>query len=315
MTNYITIDGGTTNTRINLVSDFVIKDTLKFNIGAAAGLENKELLKNTIKAGIAEILKKNNLQEKDIKRILASGMITSEGGLCNLEHLKAPCGICELANGLYETKFENISEIPFVFARGVKTLGENFSDIDMMRGEETELMGLGETIEKDSLYVLPGSHSKLVYTDEKGRIYKFTTELTGELISAISKNTILKGSIDLKPYDLNEEFLELGYTYTKENGINAALFKVRILDKLLNNKAEDVFSFFIGTILTHEIENIIKSDARKVVICGKHELREPTALLVKKHSDKKVVTVSDEVSANASTYGIIRIYEHFCKKI
>ena len=38
MANYITIDGGTTNTRISLIKDLTITDTLKFNIGAKGGI-------------------------------------------------------------------------------------------------------------------------------------------------------------------------------------------------------------------------------------------------------------------------------------
>ena len=35
-----------------------------------------------------------------------------------------------------------ISDIPFVFMRGVKLEGQDIDDFDMMRGEETELMAL-----------------------------------------------------------------------------------------------------------------------------------------------------------------------------
>ena len=61
-----------------------------------------------------------------MERILASGMITSEFGLCLLEHLIAPCGMGELAASMHEVVLEDISKIPFVFARGVKTCGEEF---------------------------------------------------------------------------------------------------------------------------------------------------------------------------------------------
>ena len=33
MANYITIDGGTTNTRVNLVSEGKVEDTVKLGIG------------------------------------------------------------------------------------------------------------------------------------------------------------------------------------------------------------------------------------------------------------------------------------------
>lgn len=84
MTNYITIDGGTTNTRISFVRDYCIVDTVKYQVGAGIGVKNKQILRNTVRDGIIEILKRNHVQQKDITCVLASGMITSEAGICYL---------------------------------------------------------------------------------------------------------------------------------------------------------------------------------------------------------------------------------------
>ena len=45
MAVYITIDGGTTNTRISLVCDSEIKDTVKLNIGAREQVLRDEISK------------------------------------------------------------------------------------------------------------------------------------------------------------------------------------------------------------------------------------------------------------------------------
>lgn len=310
MANYITIDGGTTNTRISLVCDFKVIDTVKYHVGAAAESKEGGLLKKAVKDGIRTVLENNNMCETDIERILASGMITSEFGLCRLEHLTAPCGKDELAEAMHEVVIEEISKIPFVFARGVKTAGESFEKLDMMRGEETELMGVSETFEAECIYVLPGSHSKLVHTDENGRICRFSTELTGEFLSAVSENTILRNSVSLKTKKINEDFLQKGYLFAKTDGINAALFKVRILDKLAGCSEEEVFSFFLGAVLMSEVENIIKADVKKVILCGKRELKVPMGMLIVAGSEKCVTIVDDAVTENASAYGVIRLYEH-----
>ena len=77
MSLYITIDGGTTNTRINLAKNREIIDIIRLNIGARSGIENKDLLKSALKDTIKKILDTNHINEKDITCILASGMITS----------------------------------------------------------------------------------------------------------------------------------------------------------------------------------------------------------------------------------------------
>ena len=84
MPNYLTIDTGTTNTRIALVANNTIVDIAKFPVGAKKGIDDKTLLVQTIKQGIASILAKNHMEENQIERILASGMITSALGLLDL---------------------------------------------------------------------------------------------------------------------------------------------------------------------------------------------------------------------------------------
>ena len=79
--------------------------------------------------------------------------------LCNLPHICAPAGISELCDNMHETVIPEISEIPFVFVRGVKSVSDNLSETDMMRGEETEICGLMGEDDGKCMYILPGSHS------------------------------------------------------------------------------------------------------------------------------------------------------------
>lgn len=310
MPNYIAVDGGTTNTRVRLIKDYEICDTEKQNIGARQGSCDPAAYKSAIRESITLLLKRNNMKEADISAILASGMITSEGGLCAIPHLLAPCGIKELAEGLFEKTFPEISSVPFFFVRGVKTGGEDFAKTDMMRGEETELMGFGDGLSPDTLYVLPGSHSKLVATDEKGRISAFSTQLTGELLSAVAKGTILQNSVDLTETEASEDYLMKGYLFAKEKGVNAAFFKVRVLDKLLGCTKKEVYSFFLGAVLSSEIENIINAPEKNVVIGGKAALKNPTAMLVRAFSDKNVTEIGEAGAEYATARGAVRIFEY-----
>ena len=98
MKNYITIDGGTTNTRISLIKDGRAVETIKLSLGARSGIDNNDALKTAIADAIDTLLKKSNGIE--IEKILASGMITSEFGLYNLPHISVPSGIDELHNAM-----------------------------------------------------------------------------------------------------------------------------------------------------------------------------------------------------------------------
>lgn len=311
MGNYITIDTGTTNTRISVVCDGKSIDSFKCKVGVRDVKNNPNILKKTIKSGITEILSRNNLTENDIECIIACGMITSELGLCNLPHLNVPCGIEELTNGLHNTEIPEISSLPFVFVRGVKSEGESFETTDVMRGEETELSGLTDCIEPDSLYILPGSHSKLIHTDNMGRISCFSTELTGELMGTVAGSTILNQNIDLSvDVEVDNEYLKKGYLYAKEHGINAAFFKVRILKNFFGCTKPQLYGFFKGAALCSEIENIIKSGAKKVIIAGKAKLKDLMCYLLKEFGEGEVISVPDSVSDNATSVGMVKIYEY-----
>ena len=311
MSKYITVDMGTTNTRINLISSGSIAYTSKYKVGISNVKTDSTILTRTLKEGIGEILDKFD----DIECVISCGMITSELGLCSLPHISVPCGIKELASSLHMTTFPEICDLPFVFITGVKSYGEDFEYTDVMRGEETELLGLSNTIEANCLYVLPGSHSKLIYIDDFGRICRFSTELTGELMSSISANTILNQSIDLaSDSEISYDFLKKGYLYAKEHGVNAAFFKVRILANFFSGTKDQLCSFFKGVVLCDEIENIINSKAKKVVIGGKAQLRNPMCYLIKEYGNVEVVSVSDDVSDVATAIGMVKIYEYAKKE-
>ena len=308
MADYITIDGGTTNTRISLVSQNCVLDTVKFNIGARKSIDNNKLLRETIKNGIAELLEKNGKTSKDIEAVLASGMITSEFGLVKLDHIKTPAGIKELNRSKYSTELKDISNIPFCFIRGVKTDYKTIDDADMMRGEETELMGIISS--EKCVYILPGSHSKILKTDDSGKIIEFKTMLTGEMILALSENTILKDSVDLNNSEINPESLYEGYNYCLKNGINDALFKVRVLKNLFGKNPNEIYNFYLGVILCDEIKYILSDNPEKIVIGGKKQIKDATAILLKKLTNAQIITVTDNDVANSSALGAVKIYEY-----
>lgn len=126
-----------------------------------------------------------------------------------------------------------------------------------MRGEETELIGLVKKPEEDCVYILPGSHSKLLHVDENGRIDTIRTFLTGEMQVALANHTVLASSVDIHQTIL-PEYLKMGYDYTSEHGLNEVLLKIRIMDTQFKMPADQIYSFSLGAILEGEIREIIK---------------------------------------------------------
>ncbi len=304
MSFYISIDSGTTNTRIALIKDNKILKTLKYNVGASKGIGDNSLLKNALKEGIDNLLKENELTENDISKIIASGMITCEFGLCDLPHLPLPVGREELSANLHTQTFPEISSVPFTFVRGVKGSDGTLDNTDMVRGEETELMGL---FEGEGIYLLAGSHTKLMSANEKGDITGIKTLLTGELIAAVSGNTILKDAVDLSVTELNEEFLLSGYNYAAKNGMGEALFKVRILKNIYGKTPSEVYSFFMGVILSNDVEAVLRQKNKRIFISGTKYIRRPISIILKSVGELEVIEISDEISDNAIAFGQMKI--------
>ena len=306
---YITIDGGTTNTRLSLF-DCTVKDTVRLNMGARLGLSDKEGFFGGIRKSIYELLDKNGLSENDISAVLASGMITSEGGLLKVDHVPAPAGIKELNKGIKEAKFPEIFPQSFYFIPGVRMFGDNFANTDVMRGEETEVTGIRHMmdIKEAGTFILPGSHSKLIFTDENGTIYDFFTAMTGEMIASLSSGTILAQNIDLKNARINDMLYE-GCEYTWAQGLNKSLFKVRILSSFLGADKDDAYSFFMGCVLADEIRAVKASEAKSVYIAGKAQIKEAEAMLLKRLTDKNVIMVPDRISDAATSFGMVRIFD------
>lgn len=307
MKRYITVDGGTTNTRVYLVEDGEVRDTVKIPVGSNSPGSKAQLTEELRKA-ISALLSSNGLSEGDIIRIIASGMITSEFGIYKLDHTLAPAGIEDLKRGAHEVTLEEISAIPFFFICGVKALGESAFDCNMMRGEETELMGIMKVGDGDSIYLLPGSHSKIIRVNGDGRIFDFRTTLTGEMIAALTKNTILSTCIDLSASLYTPALLE-GYKFTDENGISESLIKTRALQTLMKKDADYLYSFFLGSILHSEIKSIIRMPENNVVIGGRREIRHALGELLRNLSTKCVRELSDAEVNSSVTSGAVRIFE------
>lgn len=310
MANYITVDSGTTNTRISLFANGKIAYTVHKNIGAQKSVDGNLALKKALHDGIAEIFTNNNITKSDIVCILACGMITSEFGLCNLAHITAPAGIAELHQSMRKAVIDDVSDIPFYFVHGIKTNGKTLETSDMMRGEECEIIGIADSTNSADVFVLPGSHSKIIKTDHRGRITDFSTTLTGEMIFALSQNTILKDAVDLQNAQLNTKFLIDGFDYAKNVGINEALFKVRVLKNILNANTDETYSFFLGSILSAEIEKIISLKPKCVAVGGKAQIKTAICEILNRICTFSTLPLPDSLCSTATAYGMVKIFEY-----
>ena len=242
---YLVVDCGTTNLRVTLLDEN--KSPLDV-VKAEGGVRHTSIdghngrLRTMLRESMKTVLARNGYAMKDVIRCVASGMITSALGLLEIPHVPAPAGAAELRAAMQEKAFEDIAPFPIAFIPGVRNFAgpvdmENFSDMDMMRGEEVEAIGLYKILAPKgaAMFVLPGTHNKFVSMDAQGRILGCMTSISGELLDAVTHHTIIAEAVGHSFVNADEydaEYAKAGARECAVSGLGRSAFAGRILNTL-----------------------------------------------------------------------------------
>jgi 2-dehydro-3-deoxygalactonokinase len=299
----IYMDMGTSNTRLWLCDGERVLSSEKGAFGAGTTLSHgKQILHSNLRELLLKLLADAKIKENEVSYILASGMASSELGILEVPHLPAPAGLCDLVKGIQRTCIEQVTGIPFLIVPGVKITDADGNIADMMRGEETETFGIADLfgIKGKALLVLPGSHNKAILLED-GKIADFATALSGELLSCIAADTILKANVSFD-FTLDNSALLEGSRYATAKGLGAALFHVRVMGKN-GASADTCSSFFFGAVLSEDVTTIRSLDAdAPVYVGGRQNLRAALAALLGDCTE-----IPDNVSSNATLHGLMTI--------
>ena len=129
------------------------------------------------------------------------------------------------------------------------------------------------------------------------------------MANALSSHTILADAVDLTIDTFDIASLQDGYRYSKEYGINRALFQVRICKTVRRQTPIEVYSFFLGSILAAEVDEILRYPQNTIVIGGRAPLRTALCSLLTEYGKRDVICLSDDEVDLSVVRGIIRIYE------
>jgi 2-dehydro-3-deoxygalactonokinase len=200
-------------------------------------------------------------------RVLLSGMIGSRQGWVEAPYLPLPAGAAELAAALVE--------IPFDWGRVKLIPGLSGSDLsgvaEVMRGEETQLMGVPALQRAGGLACLPGTHSKWAHIAH-GRITGFATHMTGEIFAALRGHTILGRMMRDGPA-AGAPFAAGVRRSADAGGLLHHVFGVRA-EALAGRLAEtDAPAMLSGILIGHEVRAALAGHAGNVVhLVGAAEL-------------------------------------------
>ncbi|NKE47897.1 2-dehydro-3-deoxygalactonokinase [Roseomonas frigidaquae] len=179
-------------------------------------------------------------------KVLLCGMVGSRQGWVEAPYLPCPAGPAEIAAATSPIPFEG-AEIRLV--PGLTTR-DSAGIPDVMRGEETKLVALAESV-GTALACLPGTHSKWAHL-EGGRVTGFATHMTGETFAALSQHTILARTSTDGP-DMPEAFARGVDRASQPGGLLHHLFGARSLHLMGALAQDETRSFLSGLLIGHEI--------------------------------------------------------------
>lgn len=177
-------------------------------------------------------------------RILMSGMIGSRQGWAEAAYLPCPASAEALAGALIAVPLDgcDLRIVPGLSSTDASGTPE------VMRGEETQIIGAAVT----GIVCLPGTHSKWVRVNNEGAIEGFETVMSGEIFSALRKETILGRMMPDAPHD-QDAFLR-GVKRAGDAGhLLHHLFGTRALGLFNRLRPEEAASYLSGLLIGHEV--------------------------------------------------------------
>ncbi|QGU94726.1 hypothetical protein GOM49_06100 [Clostridium bovifaecis] len=200
---------------------------------------------------------------------------------------------------------------------------DSLEQVDVMRGEEVEVFGIMELckIQGPALMILPGSHTKFVFINEKNEIERCSTTMLGEFLYALTRSTILSDSV---PADLiskvEEEYIVLGKKFEEKNGVTKSAFAVRLMDISLNTTPNQRANFLAGVLTSNDIGPKIISEIneqyKRIYIGGSAPLKNIfKTVLENKGIDRRCINVlSDDITDMAASTGVLKLVNHLYNK-
>jgi 2-dehydro-3-deoxygalactonokinase len=182
--------------------------------------------------------------------VIASGMITSRQGWLEVPYCPCPAGSSEIAGAL----MAHPTRQALHFVPGLSLIGADGVP-DVIRGEETQILGeVGDRAGRH-LLVLPGTHSKWALALD-GVITWFTTFMTGELFGVLKQHSILGR---LMQGEDDESGFERGLAYARsgQGGLLKRLFSARTLGLFDLLPECSIESYLSGLLIGSEIEEAL----------------------------------------------------------
>ncbi|MCC4611693.1 2-dehydro-3-deoxygalactonokinase [Xanthomonas campestris pv. esculenti] len=211
--------------------------------------------------------------------LLLSGMIGSRNGWVEQPYLPCPADTAALAQAM-RSEDDLLPGRTLWFVPGVST-GEHDGVPDVMRGEETQLVGLIAALGGgEHVACLPGTHSKWARI-ANGQLTDFATVMTGELYAVLRQHSILGKLMDDDHAELDAAAFLQGVDRSADpGGLSHHLFGTRTLGLFERLSSAALPSYLSGLLIGHELREH-RGDHAIVHLVGSPALAQRYALALR----------------------------------
>ena len=182
--------------------------------------------------------------------VLLSGMVSSSLGIQELPYHPLPFDVS--GADLQPIRLPATMDFPhtLLLVPGIR------SQDDVMRGEETQLIGCRPPIEKEErVFIFPGTHSKHISVID-GRAVAFTTYMTGEFFHLLARKSLLAVSVAKPAASRVTTAFYAGIDAARETSILHGAFFVRTNQLFRRLGKEDNYQYLSGLLIGEELKSL-----------------------------------------------------------
>ncbi len=248
--------------------------------------------------------------------VLISGMASASIGIEELPYAKIPFALD--GKNTVSKFMKNNAEFPYdlFLISGASTTN------DVMRGEETQMVGIAQIKEliqlnEDAICIFPGTHSKHIKIS-KGNMVDFKTYLTGELFELLSTKSVLKGSVSKESNHKVMDEINLQSFY---KGVNQSQNYANLLNKLFSVRTNSLFNllsaqenyfYLSGLLIGYEIRSLHQDMPCTIVLCSGNSLSQLYQLAIEKiNFDARIIFIEPAMMDKAAFCGQIKIFQSY----
>lgn len=316
MTHFYSCDWGTSSFRLRLVSwpwlavlaEVRTDEGVRQVAANCQGCSTEEAYADVLQRHLRELQRQQGQISAETP-VVISGMVSSSIGWRELPYAQVPFHLD--ARDVEAARLP--AERPLWLLSGLRT------ETDVIRGEETELLGIFDKSRwrdyaADCVVVMSGTHAKHVRLQDQA-VSDFRTFMTGELYEVLGCHTILRHSLPeaAGPWGEREEAaFRQGVETAAVTALTQALFTVRTSSLFEQRQPAENGAFLSGLLIGLEVHDLQRRhpDTPVLIAAGTHQFHAYELAFATVESAQPPVLIRADVVDAASIRGQAVFLKH-----